>query len=129
MLLFFVFISISTNYPAFNSCRFHPSCMGMTIEQAKKIDHYMCADCAKENGAKRLSNSYPVSPNSDSKVVSLSLSHDCIDCVLIFCLHIISHSVLRCFYAKPYNKFWFSRNMFSELVVLPAFPNYFIISA
>ncbi|EER96695.1 hypothetical protein BDA96_02G202900 [Sorghum bicolor] len=49
---------------------FHPSCMGMTIEQAKKIDHYMCSDCAKENGAKRPSNSYPVSPNSDSKIES-----------------------------------------------------------
>ncbi|KAL5677453.1 hypothetical protein ACJX0J_013584, partial [Zea mays] len=46
---------------------FHPSCMGMTIEQAKKIDHYMCSDCAEKNGAKRPSNSYPVSPNSDSK--------------------------------------------------------------
>ena len=49
--------------------------MGMTIEQAKKIDHYMCSDCAKENGAKRPSNSYPVSPNSDSKVVWFSLYH------------------------------------------------------
>jgi len=47
---------------------FHPSCMGMTIEQAKKIDHYMCSDCAKENGAKRTSNSYLVPPNSDSKI-------------------------------------------------------------
>ncbi|OEL26951.1 Chromatin remodeling protein EBS [Dichanthelium oligosanthes] len=52
---------------------FHPSCMGMTIEQAKKIDHYMCSDCAKENGAKRPSNSYPVSPNSDSKVSAFFL--------------------------------------------------------
>jgi hypothetical protein len=61
----------------FNSCRFHPSCMGMTIEQAKKIDHYMCSDCVKENGAKRPSNSYPVSPNSDAKV-SAFFSFSCI---------------------------------------------------
>lgn len=42
--------------------------MGMTIEQAKKLDTFLCADCAKENGAKRPSNSYPSSPSSDSKV-------------------------------------------------------------
>uniref|UniRef100_A0A0D9XDD1 BAH domain-containing protein n=1 Tax=Leersia perrieri TaxID=77586 RepID=A0A0D9XDD1_9ORYZ len=47
---------------------FHPSCMGMTIEQAKKLDHFLCADCVKENGPKRPSNSYPASPNSDTKV-------------------------------------------------------------
>jgi hypothetical protein len=48
--------------------------MGMTIEQAKKIDHYMCSDCVKENGAKRLSHSYPVSPNSDAKVSAFFFS-------------------------------------------------------
>jgi hypothetical protein len=42
--------------------------MGMTIEQAKKIDNFLCAECAKENGTKRPSNSYPSSPSSDSKV-------------------------------------------------------------
>ncbi|XP_047049688.1 chromatin remodeling protein EBS-like [Lolium rigidum] len=46
---------------------FHPTCMGMTIEQAKKLDNFLCADCAKENGTKRPSNSYPSSPSSDSK--------------------------------------------------------------
>ncbi|EEC84527.1 hypothetical protein OsI_31247 [Oryza sativa Indica Group] len=46
---------------------FHPSCMGMTIEQAKILDHFLCADCVKENGTKRPSNSYPASSNSDSK--------------------------------------------------------------
>uniref|UniRef100_A0A0D3H6G2 PHD-type domain-containing protein n=1 Tax=Oryza barthii TaxID=65489 RepID=A0A0D3H6G2_9ORYZ len=48
---------------------FHPSCMGMTIEQAKILDHFLCADCVKENGTKRPSNSYPASSNSDSKVI------------------------------------------------------------
>jgi hypothetical protein len=86
-------------HPTFNLSRFHPSCMGMTIEQAKKIDHYMCSDCAKENGAKRTSNSYPVPPNSDSKVIPFfslyQLSHDCIDCLLLFFLHVVSFSILR----------------------------------
>jgi len=80
-------------HPTFNLCRFHPSCMGMTIEQAKKIDHYMCSDCAKENGAKRTSNSYLVPPNSDSKVILFfslyQLSNDHIDCLLLFCLHVV----------------------------------------
>lgn len=62
---FFLFI---IEYSTFNLCRFHPSCMGMTIEQAKKLDHFLCADCVKENGTKRPSNSYPASSNSDSKV-------------------------------------------------------------
>jgi hypothetical protein len=48
--------------------RFHPSCMGMTIEQAKKLDHFVCSDCVKENGSKRLSNAYATSPNSEPKV-------------------------------------------------------------
>ncbi|PVH36936.1 hypothetical protein PAHAL_6G201500 [Panicum hallii] len=46
---------------------FHPSCMGMTIEQAKKLDHFVCSDCVKENGSKRLSNAYATSPNSEPK--------------------------------------------------------------
>ncbi|XP_039854067.1 chromatin remodeling protein EBS-like isoform X2 [Panicum virgatum] len=46
---------------------FHPSCMGMTIEQAKKLDHFVCSDCVKENGPKRLSNGYATSPNSEPK--------------------------------------------------------------
>jgi hypothetical protein len=42
--------------------------MGMTIEQAKKLEHFVCADCVKENGSKRLSNAYGTSPNSEPKV-------------------------------------------------------------
>lgn len=38
-------------------CRFHPSCMNMTIEQAKKLDNFVCADCAPDNDPKR-ANSY-----------------------------------------------------------------------
>ncbi|KAK3121731.1 hypothetical protein QOZ80_8BG0659910 [Eleusine coracana subsp. coracana] len=49
---------------------FHPSCMSMTIEQAKKLDHFICSDCLKENGSKRLANSFGTSPNSDLKFES-----------------------------------------------------------
>uniref|UniRef100_A0A804NQV7 Chromatin remodeling protein EBS n=1 Tax=Zea mays TaxID=4577 RepID=A0A804NQV7_MAIZE len=46
---------------------FHPSCVAMTIEQAKKLDHFVCSDCFKENGSKRLSNAYATSPNFEPK--------------------------------------------------------------
>ncbi|CAL5012555.1 unnamed protein product [Urochloa decumbens] len=49
---------------------FHPSCMNMSIEQAKKLEHFVCSDCVKENGSKRLSNAYATSPNSEPKAES-----------------------------------------------------------
>lgn len=49
-------------------CRFHPSCMGMTIEEAKKLDHFLCSDCSSENEAKRSLNAFPVSPSAEAKV-------------------------------------------------------------
>jgi hypothetical protein len=48
--------------------RFHPSCMGMTIEQAKKLKNFVCSDCLKETGSKRLPNSFGTSPNSELNV-------------------------------------------------------------
>jgi len=48
--------------------RFHPSCMGMTIEEAKKLDHFLCSDCSSENEAKRSLNAFPVSPSAEAKV-------------------------------------------------------------
>lgn len=47
---------------------FHPSCMGMTIEEAKKLDQFLCSDCASDDDAKRPLNPFPVSPSSDVKV-------------------------------------------------------------
>ncbi|OEL26977.1 Chromatin remodeling protein EBS [Dichanthelium oligosanthes] len=58
----------ANKYEDINLGMFHPSCMGMTIEQAKKLDHFVCSDCVKENGPKRLSNAYAASPNSEPKV-------------------------------------------------------------
>lgn len=42
--------------------------MGMTIEQAKKLDHFLCSDCTSEDDAKRSLNGYPASPISEPKV-------------------------------------------------------------
>ncbi|XP_075498228.1 chromatin remodeling protein EBS-like isoform X1 [Primulina tabacum] len=47
---------------------FHPSCMRMTIEDAKKLDHFLCSDCSSDDDTKRSLNSFPVSPPADAKV-------------------------------------------------------------
>uniref|UniRef100_A0A803QJ69 Serine/threonine protein phosphatase 2A regulatory subunit n=1 Tax=Cannabis sativa TaxID=3483 RepID=A0A803QJ69_CANSA len=46
---------------------FHPSCMGMTIEEAKKLDHFLCSDCNSDDDAKRSLNAFPVSPSVETK--------------------------------------------------------------
>nr|GEW86275.1 chromatin remodeling protein EBS-like [Tanacetum cinerariifolium] len=47
---------------------FHPNCMGMTIEEAKKLELFMCAECASDDDAKRPLDAIPVSPSSDGTV-------------------------------------------------------------
>ncbi|KAL8088045.1 chromatin remodeling protein EBS-like isoform X1 [Apium graveolens] len=45
---------------------FHPSCMGMTIEEAKMLEQFLCSDCASDEDARK-SNSFPV-PATSPKV-------------------------------------------------------------
>ncbi|XP_064958141.1 chromatin remodeling protein EBS-like isoform X2 [Musa acuminata AAA Group] len=47
---------------------FHPTCMGMTIEQAKKLEHFICSDCSAEDAAEKSLKPFPVSPDSELKV-------------------------------------------------------------
>jgi len=42
--------------------------MGMTIEEAKKSDHFLCSDCSSDDDAKRSLNVFPVSPSLEVKV-------------------------------------------------------------
>lgn len=39
----------------------------MTIEAAKKLDHFLCSDCSDDE-AKRSQNAFPTSPTADTKV-------------------------------------------------------------
>jgi hypothetical protein len=55
-------------------CRFHPSCMGMTIEEAKKLEHFLCSECSSDDDAKRSLNAFPVSPSVEAKVRTLASS-------------------------------------------------------
>lgn len=64
-----------------NICRFHPSCMGMSIEDAKKLEHFLCSDCSSEDDTKKpVNNSFSVSPSVDAKV-TLPFTHSDNSCV------------------------------------------------
>ncbi|KAL2897771.1 Chromatin remodeling protein EBS [Bienertia sinuspersici] len=36
-----------------DACSFHPSCMGMTIEEAKKLDQFLYSDCVAKDDPKK----------------------------------------------------------------------------
>lgn len=42
--------------------------MSMSIEEAKKLDHFLCSDCSSDDDAKRSLNSFPVSTTDEGKV-------------------------------------------------------------
>lgn len=69
-------------------CRFHPSCMGMTIEEAKKLEHFLCSDCSSDDDAKRSLNAFPVSPSVEAKVGTLALL-----CVYVLLFHFVYESL------------------------------------
>ena len=47
--------------------RFHPACIGMTIKEAKKLEHFFCQTCTAENG-KMAENSHEATAQSEEKV-------------------------------------------------------------
>lgn len=47
--------------------RFHPTCINMTAEEAKRLDHFFCESCSTE-GQQKLQNSHSNSRHSDAKV-------------------------------------------------------------
>lgn len=42
--------------------------MGVTIEEAKKLDHFVCAECSSDDDIKKPQTTFSSSPGSDSKV-------------------------------------------------------------
>ncbi|KAJ0076650.1 hypothetical protein Patl1_36504 [Pistacia atlantica] len=46
---------------------FHPTCINMTVEEAKRLDHFFCENCSTE-GQKKLQNSHTTARHSDTKV-------------------------------------------------------------
>jgi hypothetical protein len=53
--------------PITSSFRFHPACIGMTIKEAKKLEHFFCQTCTAENG-KMVENSHEATAQSEEKV-------------------------------------------------------------
>lgn len=51
-------------------CRYHPACVGMTIEEAKKLDRFLCSECSSDDEVKRSQNGFASSPTDDVKVTS-----------------------------------------------------------
>ncbi|KAG6778471.1 hypothetical protein POTOM_014806 [Populus tomentosa] len=47
---------------------YHPACVDMTIEEAKKLDHFVCSECASDDDVKRSQNGFSVSSVADVKV-------------------------------------------------------------
>ncbi|XP_054787249.1 chromatin remodeling protein EBS-like isoform X4 [Prosopis cineraria] len=48
---------------------YHPACVGMTIEEAKKLDHFMCSECSSDDDMKKMPQAtYSASPADDGKV-------------------------------------------------------------
>ncbi|CAN6203233.1 unnamed protein product [Urochloa humidicola] len=47
---------------------FHPACIGMTIKEAKKREHFFCQTCTAENG-KMAENSHEATAQSEEKPV------------------------------------------------------------
>lgn len=40
----------------------------MTIEEAKKLDHFVCSECSSDDDMKKPQATFPLSPADDSKV-------------------------------------------------------------
>ncbi|TKY66453.1 Lysine-specific demethylase PHF2 [Spatholobus suberectus] len=46
---------------------YHPACVGMTIEEAKKLDHFVCSECSTDDDMKKPQATFSVSPGADGK--------------------------------------------------------------
>ncbi|RZB83139.1 Chromatin remodeling protein EBS isoform B [Glycine soja] len=55
---------------------YHPACVGMTIEEAKKLEHFVCSECSSDDDMKKPHATFSVSPGSDVKVRLPASSHE-----------------------------------------------------
>lgn len=58
--------------------------MGMSIEEAKKLDQFLCSECSSDDDTKRSLNSFPASP-AEAKVrmfLFSSLMHSDLKCII-----------------------------------------------
>lgn len=65
--------SLTANSLNFLYTRYHPACVGMTIEEAKRLDHFVCSECSDDD-AKRVENGFSAPPAAEMKVIVLGCS-------------------------------------------------------
>lgn len=46
--------------------------MGMTIEEAKKLDQFLCSECSSDDDTRRSLNSFPASSIADETKVTIT---------------------------------------------------------
>ncbi|XP_073263787.1 chromatin remodeling protein EBS isoform X1 [Populus alba] len=98
---------------------FHPSCTGMTIEEAKKLDRFLCSDCSSDDDAKRSMNVFPVSPSLEAKVSGKILAKGS-KVGFLFFLHFPIPLVIfmACTIVNHKSEIWHKCLSFSQLLVL-----------
>ena len=57
----------------------------MTIEEAKKLDHFVCAECSSDDDVKKSQNGFTASPADDVKVRFSLFSHLMYRCSITCC--------------------------------------------
>ncbi|CAA7020668.1 unnamed protein product [Microthlaspi erraticum] len=67
---------------------YHPACVGMTIEEAKKLDHFVCAECSSDDDVKKSQNGFTA---DDAKVCFPLFSHLLYRSSMPLCVHPCPH--------------------------------------
>ncbi|KAB5560365.1 hypothetical protein DKX38_005322 [Salix brachista] len=63
---------------------YHPACVDMTIEEAKKLEHFVCSECASDDDFKRSQNEFSMSSLADVKVHGLCYTRNTIFNSILF---------------------------------------------
>lgn len=68
MPLFSFSFFFNLNFLSIFCHRYHPACVGMTIEEAKKLEHFVCSECSSDDDVKRSQNGFTSSPIDDNDI-------------------------------------------------------------
>lgn len=70
--------------------------MGMTIEEAKKLDHFVCSECSSDDDMKKPQATFSASLGADGKVICC-IHFQIITTVLItYCSHYMTKTLIFC---------------------------------
>ena len=77
-------------------CRFHPMCVNLTPEQVKKLENFICSDCATEEEENKRITSNGRNASPEAKVGDFSDPNKIIIVYFSFYKHYIVNSHLSC---------------------------------